>query len=54
MTNSFFFFEEAPDYASVLEDSYKSVNTSYDRREKLERENDETRLKKCSNAFKDD
>ena len=45
MTNSFFFFEESPDYASVLRDSYKSLNTSYDRREELERENDNTRLK---------
>jgi hypothetical protein len=45
MTNSFFFFEESPDYGSVLGDSYKSVNTSYDRREELERENDKTRLK---------
>ena len=52
MTNSFFFFEESPDYASVLSDSYKSVNTSYDRREELERENDKTRLKKAEMPLK--
>ena len=52
MTNSFFFFEESPDYASVLSDSYKSVNTSYDRREELEQENDKTRLKNAEMPLK--
>ncbi len=45
MTNSFFNFTEAPDFGSILADSYGSVNTSYDRREELEQENDKTRLK---------
>ena len=45
MTNSFFNFTESPDFGSILEDSYSSVNTSYDRREELEQENDKTRLK---------
>jgi len=45
MTNSFFNFTEAPDFGSILADSYSSVNTSYDRREELEQENDKTRLK---------
>lgn len=45
MTNSFFNFTEAPDFASAIEQTYGSVNQSYDRREQLERENDATRLK---------
>jgi len=45
MTNSFFNFEEAPDFAALLDERYKGVNTSYDRRETLEQENDATRLK---------
>jgi len=45
MTNSFFNFEEAPDFASAIAGTYDSVNQSYDRREELERENDKTRLK---------
>ena len=45
MTNSFFNFTESPDFGSILADSYGSVNTSYDRREELEQENDKTRLK---------
>ena len=40
-----FIFNEATDWASGLKDSYTSVNESYDRREKLEQKNDETRLK---------
>jgi hypothetical protein len=40
-----FIFNEATDWATGLEDSYTSVNESYDRREKLEQKNDETRLK---------
>ena len=43
MTNSFFNFTEAPDFASAIADTYSSVNESYDRREQLERENDKTR-----------
>ena len=45
MSNSFFNFTESPDFGSILADSYGSVNTSYDRREELEQENDKTRLK---------
>lgn len=43
MTNSFFNFTEAPDFASAIAGTYGSVNESYDRREQLERENDKTR-----------
>ena len=43
MTNSFFNFTEAPDFASAIAGTYSSVNESYDRREQLERENDKTR-----------
>ena len=43
MTNSFFNYIESPDYASTLEDSYRSLNESFDRAEGLERENDKTR-----------
>jgi len=43
MTNSFFNFTEAADFASQLQDSYDQINRGYDRREQLERENDRTR-----------
>ena len=43
MTNSFFNFEEAPDYASQIGSTYTSLNASFDRAEQLERENDRTR-----------
>ena len=43
MTNSFFNFTEAPDYGSILEESYRDVNAAFDRNEQLERENDRTR-----------
>ena len=43
MTNSFFNFEEAPDYASQIGSTYTSLNDSFDRAEQLERENDRTR-----------
>ena len=43
MTNSFFNFTEAVDFASVLQDSYDDINRGYERREQLERENDRTR-----------
>ena len=52
MTNSFFNFTEAPDFASAIAETYTSVNESYDRREKLERENDETRLKNAAMPLK--
>ena len=40
MTNSFFNFTEAADFASQLQDSYDDINRGYERREQLEREND--------------
>ena len=40
-----FVFNESTDWATSLKDGYKDVNTSYDRREELEQENDETREK---------
>ena len=43
MTNSFFNFIEAPDFGSILEESYRDVNAAFDRNEQLERENDKTR-----------
>ena len=39
MTNSFFNFTEAPDFAAAIGATYESVNTSYDRREELEKLN---------------
>ena len=44
MTDSFF-YNESPDFASPLAETYKSVNISYDRRDELEDENDKTREK---------
>ena len=38
-----FVFNEGTDWASTLKEGYKSVNTSYDRREELEEDNDKTR-----------
>ena len=38
-------FNEVPDYASILERSYQSVNKSYAEREEAERRNDERRIK---------
>ena len=52
MTNSFFNFIEAPDFASAIAETYRSVNASYDRREQLERENDATRLKNAAMPLK--
>ena len=52
MTNSFFNFIESPDFASAIEETYKSVNTSYDRREQLEQENDKTRIKNAEMPLK--
>tara|TARA_B100000287_G_scaffold252162_1_gene236923 strand:+ start:672 stop:3248 length:2577 start_codon:yes stop_codon:yes gene_type:complete len=50
--DSFFNFREAADYASPLEETYKSVNISYDRREELEQENDKTREKNAKMPLK--
>lgn len=43
MTNSFFNFTEAADFASQLQISYDQINKGYERREQLEQENDKTR-----------
>ena len=43
MTNSFNYFIESADYTRTLEDSYTDLNASFDRAEKLERENDARR-----------
>ncbi len=52
MTDSFFNFQESPDFASAIGATYESVNASYDRREELERENDKTRIKNAENQVK--
>ena len=52
MTNSFFNFTEAPDFASAIGATYESVNASYDRREELERENDKVREKNAELPLK--
>ena len=52
MSNSFFNFTEAPDFASAVAETYESVNQSYDRREKLEQENDKTRVKNAGMPLK--
>ncbi len=45
MEDEFFNFNEAPDWAETLIAGYDPVNTSYDRRETLEKLNDEVREK---------
>ena len=45
-------FEEVPDYASILEKSYQSVNQSYREREEAERRNDERRIKNAGMPLK--
>ena len=45
MEDEFFNFNEAPDWAETLIAGYNPVNTSYDRRETLEKLNDEVREK---------
>ena len=52
MTNSFFNFNEAADFASQLQDSYESVNRSFDRREELERQNDAVRIQEAGMPIK--
>ncbi|AAX44213.1 predicted protein [Tiamatvirus PSSP7] len=52
MTNSFFNFTEAPDFAAAIGATYESVNTSYDRREELEQKNDAVRLKNAETLEK--
>ena len=43
MSNSYFNFEEAPDFASALRRGFDRFNQSADRAEALERENDRRR-----------
>ena len=45
-------FEEVPDYASILEKSYQSVNQSYREREEAERRNDERRIQNAGMPLK--
>ena len=45
-------FNEVPDYASILEKSYQSVNRSYNEREEAERRNDERRIKNAGMPLK--
>ena len=52
MTNSFFNFTEAPDFATAIGATYESVNESYDRREELERLNDKVREKNAEIPLK--
>jgi len=52
MTNSFFNFEEAPDYASPIGNTYTSLNASFDRAEKLQKENDQTRIENAGMPLK--
>ena len=52
MTNSFFNFNEAADFASQLQDSYESVNRSFDRREQLEQKNDAVRIQEAGMPIK--
>ena len=52
MSNSFFNFEEAPDFASAIAATYESFNASQDRAEKLEKENDKTRIKNAGVPLK--
>ena len=42
MNNSFFNFNEAPDWASAIAQTYESFNASQDRAEELEKKNDKT------------
>ena len=52
MTDSFFNFTEAPDFATAIGATYESVNASYDRREELERINDKVREKNAELPLK--
>ena len=45
-------FNEVPDYASILEKSYQSVNRSYEEREAAEKRNDEVRIKNAGVPLK--
>jgi hypothetical protein len=49
MTNS---FNQSPDWASILQDSYQQINASADRNENLERENDRRRIENAGVPLK--
>ena len=42
--SSSFLFNQSPDWARIIGDSYASVNASEEANEQLERENDRTRI----------
>ena len=47
-----FDFNEAPDYASILEDSFAKANRGFERREAAERENDKRRIENAGMSMK--
>ena len=52
MSNSFFNFNEAPDWASAIAQTYESFNASQDRAEALEKENDKVRIENAALPLK--
>ena len=52
MNNSFFNFNEAPDWASAIAQTYESFNASQDRAEELEKKNDKTRIENAGVPLK--
>ena len=52
MSNSFFNFNEAPDWASAIAQTYESFNASQDRAEALEKENDRVRIENAALPLK--
>ena len=47
-----FDFNEAPDYASILEDSFAKANRGFEKREAAERENDRRRIENAGMSMK--
>ena len=45
-------FEEAPDYASILEREYQKINQGFERRESAERDNDQRRIQNAGVPLK--
>ena len=52
MSNSFFNFNESPDWASAIAATYESFNASQDRAEELEKENDKRRIENAGVPLK--
>ena len=52
MSNSFFNFNEAPDWASAIAQTYESFNASQDRAEELEKQNDKRRIENAGMPLK--